>query len=305
MEGDILDSMSETTKTATVAIVGRPSSGKSTLMNTICEMKVAITSSVPQTTRNAIRGIYTDQRGQLIFTDTPGFHLSEKTLNRRLQQTALRSLDESDIVLYVLDAKRSAGAEELHLASIIAQLKSPVVCLINKADVATEEEREEALAFVKSNLPERSVLFASAKEDEGVDELLIELFTYAAYGPLLYPEDTYTDQDVEFRIAEILREKAMNLVSEEIPHAIYAEVADLEFDEKSNTIWVRAFIVVERETQKAILIGRGGRGIAQIRSQAEGEIRRIFSGRKLRLDLRIKAQNKWRNNPIILDRILG
>ncbi|HPZ16717.1 MAG TPA: GTPase Era [Sphaerochaeta sp.] len=296
--------MNETTKCGTVAIVGRPSSGKSTLLNTICEMKVAITSRTPQTTRNAIRGIYTDKRGQLIFTDTPGFHLSDKTLNKRLQQTAIRALGESDMILYLLDATRESGEEEEQLALLVKRTNSPVVLAVNKAEIASEEEKTNAAAFLATHFPSTPVLFASAEKDEGVDEILIALFAFAPYGELLYPADAYTDQDVEFRIAEILREKAMNLVSEEIPHAIYSEVADLEYDEKTNTVWIRAFITVERETQKAIVVGKGGSGIAKIRAQAEPEIREIFAGRKLRLDLRVKAQDKWRTNPIVLDKIL-
>ncbi len=296
--------MSDTRKCGTVAIVGRPSSGKSTLLNTICEMKVAITSSTPQTTRNAIRGIYTDSRGQLIFTDTPGFHLSEKMLNRRLQQTAVSALGENDMILYLIDAKRPIGEEELHLAKVIGATNSPVVCVINKSDIATEEEINTTRSFLIEHFPKAAHLSTSAEKDEGVDEILIELFKFAPYGDLLYPEDAYTDQNVEFRIAEILREKAMHLVIEEIPHAIYAEVADLEFNEKTNTVCIRAFIIVERETQKAIVIGKGGRGIAKIRSRAEAEIRQIFSGRKLRLDLRVKAQPKWRTNPVVLDKLL-
>jgi GTP-binding protein Era len=291
-------------KCATVAIIGRPSAGKSTLLNTICEMKVSITASTPQTTRNAIRGIYTDERGQLIFTDTPGFHLSEKTLNKRLQETALKTLEENDAVLYILDAKRSAGEEEKALASHIAKLKTPVICVINKSDILKEEELAEAQAFLEEMLPGKTVLGASAKLDEGVDEILIELFKHAPEGELLYPADAYTDQNLEFRISEIIREKAINLVTEEIPHAIYVEIADIEYSEENNTVWVRAFIVVERDTQKGIVVGKRGAGIARIRKGAEPEIRDIFPGKKLRLDLRVKAQDKWRNNSIILDRIL-
>jgi GTP-binding protein Era len=153
-------------------------------------------------------------------------------------------------------------------------------------------------------LPGKTVLGASAKLDEGVDEILIELFKHAPEGELLYPADAYTDQNLEFRISEIIREKAINLVTEEIPHAIYVEIADIEYNEENNTVWVRAFIVVERDTQKGIVVGKRGAGIARIRKGAEPEIRDIFPGKKLRLDLRVKAQDKWRNNSIILDRIL-
>lgn len=267
-------------------------------------MKVAITSSTPQTTRNAIRGIYTDSRGQLIFTDTPGYHLSERSFNRRLQQTAVDALGENDIILYLLDAKRAPGAEEEHLAHLVKATGTPTVVVINKSDIATEEELAVTKAFLATHFPDTTALTASAQMDEGVDEILIALFSYAPYGELLYPEDAYTDMDLEFRIQEILREKAIGLVTEEIPHAIYAEVVDLEYDEPTKTVWIRAFIVTERETQKAILIGKRGSGVAAIRRQAEPEIKAIFPGQKVRLDLRIKAQGKWKNNPIILDKIL-
>ena len=190
------------------------------------------------------------------------------------------------------------------MVSHIAKIKTPVVCVINKADIIRDTEEASARAFLEEFLPGRPVIKASAKLDEGVDEILIELFKLAPEGELLYPADAYTDQNLEFRISEIIREKAINLVTEEIPHAIYVEIADIEHDEKANTIWVRAFIIVERETQKGIVVGKGGANIAKIRKGAEPEIRSIFPNKKLRLDLRVKAQDKWRNNSVVLDRIL-
>jgi len=292
-------------KCATVAIIGRPSAGKSTLLNTITEMKVSITAATPQTTRNAIRGIYTDERGQLIFTDTPGYHLSEKAMNKRLQETAIRTLEDSDVVLYLIDAKRPSGDEEMAIAQTLAKVKSPVVCCINKSDILSMGEHEAAKAFLAEQLPGSVVVTASAKLDEGVDEILIELFKLAPEGELLYPPEAYTDQPVEFRISEIIREKAINLVTEEIPHAIYVSVEDIEHNEATNTIWVRAAIIVERETQKGIVVGKGGANIKKIRQGSTPEIRAIFPGKKLQLDLRVKAQDKWRTKAHVLDKILG
>ncbi len=291
-------------KCATVAIIGRPSAGKSTLLNTICEMKVSITAATPQTTRNAIRGIYTDQRGQLIFTDTPGYHLSEQTLNKRLQDIAVGSLGDSDSVLYMVDASRAPGKEEEAIATMLSTLKVPVICCINKQDILSAAQVEEMRNFLLGKLPDAPVVVASAKNDEGVDEVLIELFKVAPEGELLYGENAYTDQPIEFRISEIIREKAINIVTDEIPHAIYVEVADLEYQEAANTVWVRAFIIVERETQKGIVVGKGGEGIKKIRIASFKEIKRLFPGRKVNLDLRVKAQPKWRTNSIVLDRIL-
>jgi len=292
-------------KCATVAIIGRPSSGKSTLVNTICERKISITASTPQTTRNAIRAIFTDQRGQLILTDTPGYHVSEQIMNLRLQDTTRSSLSESDMILYLVDPKRSAGAEEQAIVDLLRVTKVPIVIGINKQDVAKSVEIEEARKFLSSQFPASTpILELSAKDDTGVDEVLIELYKLAPEGELLYPEETYTDQPLEFRISEIIREKAIALVTEELPHAIYVEVADLEYTADSSSIWVRAFVIVERETQKGIVVGHGGSGIKKIRQGAFKEIRKLFPGMKVQLDLRVKAQPKWRKNQIVLDRIL-
>ena len=284
-------------KCATVSLIGRPSVGKSTLVNTICEMKVSITASTPQTTRNAIRGIYTDQRGQLIFTDTPGYHLGGREINRRMQEITVSSLDDSDVVLYLMDARREAGAEEDAIIGILQKVRVPVVAVINKADILTDGELSAARDYITARLPGAVVLNASGLKDEGVDEILIELFRLAPYGALLYPEDSYTDQNLEFRISEIIREKTINLLSDELPHVIYVEVGE------GSSVWIRAFIVTEREGQKGIIVGKGGENIRRIRKESFREIKKIFPGLRLTLDLRVKAQNKWRSNQVTLDRI--
>ena len=290
-------------KSATVSVIGRPSAGKSTMVNTICEMKVSITSRTPQTTRNKIRGIYTDQRGQIIFTDTPGYHLSDKEVNKRMQEVTVSALEDSDMILYIVDGKRSAKKEEETIAELIKKSKRPVVCCINKKDILSAEEQEDAEFFLRQHFPDSPILSASAKDDDGIDEVLIELFKFAPEGELMYDESQYTDQQLEFRISEIIREKTINLLREEMPHCIYVEVSDLEYDEETKEVWVRAFINVEREGQKGFVVGKGGETIKTIRKQSFNEIKRIFPGSKLQLDLRVKAQPKWRNNQVILDKI--
>ena len=171
-------------KCATVSLIGRPSAGKSTLVNTICEMKVSITAKTPQTTRNAIRGIYTDSRGQLIFTDTPGFHLSDKNFNKRMQDVTLGALDESDTILYVIDASREAEAEEIAIATILQKAKSPVIVVINKKDILSDNQIEKAKEFVTTYLPNAPLLTASGGKDGGADEILIEVFKTAPEGEL-------------------------------------------------------------------------------------------------------------------------
>lgn len=290
-------------KCASIAIIGRPSSGKSTLLNTICESKVSITSPTPHTTRNAIRGIYTDSRGQLIFTDTPGFHISEKKFNRKMQDIAVASLEETDAVLYMVDATRKPGSEEDAITYMLSGLSVPVVCCINKKDILSDSQIEDAEQYLKKSMPGRTVLVASAKMDEGVDEILIELFKHAPEGHLLYDEDTWTDQNLEFRVSEIIREKAMNSVTEEIPYAIMVDVADLEYSVEEGKVWIRAFITVERESQKGIMVGKGGENIKKIRVASFKEIRKIFPGSKLELDLRVRVNPKWKSNDMILSKV--
>jgi len=291
-------------KCGTVAIIGRPSSGKSTLVNTITEMPVSITASTPQTTRNAIRGIFTDQRGQLIFTDTPGYHINEKKLNIKLQEVAIASLNDSDIILYMIDASRPFGKEEESIIEILKHAKAPIVCGINKSDVASSTNLEEAQDFIKERLPEAPIFVLSAKLDEGVDELLIELFKRSPEGELAYAEDMFTDQPLEMRISEIIRGKTINTLSQELPHSIYVDISDLEYNEEKKEVWVRAFIITERESQKGIIVGKGGANIKKIRVRSFNAIKHIFPDQQLKLDLRVKAQPKWRKNSILLNKLI-
>lgn len=292
-------------KAATVSVIGRPSAGKSTLVNTITGMKVSITSPTPQTTRNKIRGIYTDSRGQLVFTDTPGFHISEKEINRKMQEVTISSLSDSDMILYLIDGTRKPGKEEETIAGLITKAGVPVVAVINKKDILTESQIADAEAFLRERFPSSPVLQASAKVDEGVDEILIELFRYAPEGELMYDENTYTDQDLEFRVSEIIREKTISSLTEELPHAIYVEIEDMEYSEEEKHVWIRAVINTEREGQKGIIVGRGGENIKRIRKESFKEIRRIFPGSQLTLDLRVKADPKWRTSRKTLSRIFS
>ena len=292
-------------KCASVAIIGRPSSGKSTLLSAICESKVSITSPTPHTTRNAIRGIYTDSRGQLIFTDTPGYHLSEKKFNKKMQEIAVASLEETDAVLYMLHATRKPGEADDSITSTLSGLSVPVLCCVNKHDILSDAQVRETKEYLKRTMPGRTILVASAKEDEGVDEILIELFKHAPEGELLYDENTWTDQNLEFRISEIIREKAMNSVTAEIPYAIMVEVSDLEYNEEENKVWIRAFITVERESQKGIMVGKGGENIKKIRVAAFKDIKKIFPSSKLEIDIRVRVNGKWKSNDMILTKVFA
>jgi GTPase len=283
-------------KAAFIAIIGRPSAGKSTLVNKICGEKVSIVSAVPQTTRDAIRGICTREQGQLVFVDTPGRHKSEKKFNIKLSEISAKAVEDSDLVLYVLDSTRPPGPEEIEIATLLAPYSGRTIAAINKIDDKNADPAR-AREFISQYLPEQGLRCreVSAKTGDGIEPLLEALYAMAPEGEAFYDAEYYTDQEVDFRIAEIIREKAINRLRDEIPHALRVEIADAQFDENAENgrgkLWVRAFIIVERESQKGIVVGKGGLMIRAIRLAALKELDRIFEW-KIELDLRVKAGNK-------------
>lgn len=280
-------------KSAFVAVVGRPSAGKSTLVNALCGGKVSIVSPVPQTTRNAVRGILNRPEGQLVLMDTPGFHLSEKKLNKRLGNVAREAFGDADIVLYLLDSTRPPGREEEALVEALKPVSKLVVVAINKVD-AKESHPAEAETFVAARLAGSPVLSISALAKSGLEELLALLFSRAEEGPTWYPEEYYTDQEPVFRIAEIIREKVMLHSREELPHAVYVAYQDSS-REQDGTLEAAYDLVVERESQKGILIGKGGSMIKRIREEAEADLAGIFDY-PIRLRLRVRVDPDWRSD---------
>lgn len=295
----------EIKRTAIVAIIGRPSAGKSTFLNTACGEKVSIVSPVPQTTRNAIRGIVNGSRGQLVFIDTPGYHESEKKLNLMLKSIAHDRLPEADCILYLIDASRESGREEELIVEMLKSSSARVVVGINKVDLI-EARPGFVRIFLESHLPGVStdrIFEISAENDTNIDPLLIKLFDMAPEGDVLYPEEFYTDQDVDFRISEIIREKAMLNTRDEIPHAVYVEIADMEMRKNGKEMWVRAFLMVERESQKSMVIGKGATMIKKIRLEAVRDLNKIFDYR-IDLDLQVKVNKNWRQKDPVLGRLL-
>ena len=228
-------------KSAFIAIIGRPSAGKSTLLNALCGEKVSITADVPQTTRNKIRGILTNEQGQLVFIDTPGFHHSDKKFNQYLKEVVYSSLEESDMVLYVVDATRPPGKEEREIIELLnKQKEKPVLLAVNKTDLKGSYLTE-IKGLLEVNVHPDALMETSALKGKGVEELKNRLFELAPEGELMYPKEYYTDQEPEFRIAEIIREKAISQVTDELPHALYVEIADMEMKQEGKEMWVRAF----------------------------------------------------------------
>jgi len=288
-------------KSAFVAIIGRPSAGKSTLLNALCGAKVSIVSSVPQTTRNAIRGIVSHPEGQLIFVDTPGYHLSDKKFNLKLRDLVMQSLSDVDLILYVIDATREPGKEEEAIVELLLKEAPRTVIAINKIDhpdakpLLVEE-------FILPRMPEAKRITISAAQKTNLAALLEQLFLLAPAGPLWYPEEIYTDQEPVFRIGEIIREKAILHTRDELPHAIAVEYRE-STKRADGVLFVRFDILVERDSQKPILIGRQGSVIKRIREEAEADLKELFDY-PVKLQLQVVVDPDWRRNEETLSRMI-
>lgn len=292
-------------RTAVVAIIGRPSAGKSTFLNTACQEPVSIVSPIPQTTRNAIKGIVNTSFGQLIFIDTPGYHDSEKKLNLRLRNVTETQLDDIDCVLYVIDSTRATGEEEVHTAELLKKLQSKTVVAINKTDLAASRPLP-IRQFIHENLPEipsERILEMSAEKDIGINEVLKALYGISPEGEPMYDEELYTDQDLTFRICEVIRGEAINRLQDEIPHAVYVEVADVEHRNEGKKLWIRAFLCVERDSQKGIVIGKGATKIKEIRMAAIRKLSEIYI-QKIDLDLQVKVDKNWRQRDFTINKLI-
>ena len=292
-------------KTGMVAIIGRPSAGKSTFLNTACQEEVSIVSPIPQTTRNAIKGIVNTSFGQLIFIDTPGYHDSDKKLNLRLKNVTETQLEDIDCVLYVLDSTRVPGNEEIHTAQLIKKHADKTVIAINKID-SKESKIQPIRRFIKDTLPQipqERIFEMSAQKDIGINEVLKALYDIAPVAPPMYSEDDYTDQDLAFRIAEAIRGEAINRLADELPHAVYVDIADVEKRNEGKKLWVRAFLCVERESQKGIVIGKGATKIKEIRAASLKKLNRIFIY-KVELDLQVKVDKNWRQRDYTLNKLI-
>ncbi len=291
-------------RSGVVCIIGRPSAGKSTFLNSICGETVSIVSALPQTTRSSVRGILTAEQGQIIFIDTPGYHISEKKINRRLKLIAENRLKEAEAVLYLVDAARPFGEEELAICALLKDTQERLIVGINKTDSAAARPGQTRISVMQAlpDLPQERIFDLSAQEKTGLDPVLDALFSLLPEGDLLYPEDFYTDQPVDFRIAEIIRGQAINRLYEEIPHALYVNIQDMEMKKNGKELFVRALLCVERESQKAMVIGKGASVIKAIRIESQKELRTIFPYR-VQLDLQVRVDKNWRQKDRVLESI--
>lgn len=291
--------------TGVVTIIGRPSAGKSTFLNTACQEDVSIVSPIPQTTRNAIKGIVNTSFGQLIFIDTPGYHDSDKKLNLKLRNVTENQIDGVDGLLYIIDSTRATGEEEIHTANLIKGFQDKTVIAINKTDLPASKPLP-IRQFIAENLPQipaERIFEISAEKDIGINDVLKALYDIAPEGQPIYDEELATDQDLTFRICEVIRGEAINRLQDEIPHALYVEVADVEHRNEGKKLWIRAFLCVERDSQKGIVIGKGASKIKEIRMAAIKKLSQIYI-QKIDLDLQVKVDKNWRQRDYTLNRLI-
>lgn len=281
-------------KSGFVSIVGRPNVGKSTLLNTVIGHKIAIVSEKPQTTRTRIQGILTDKAGQIIFIDTPGIHKPKHLLGEYMVEVSTRSLEEVDLIYYMTDVTRPFGGGEQYIVNQLKEASVPIFLLVNKIDLAAASEVEEFTRSFTGQMSFAEVIPLSAVQRTNVDRLLSTTYSYLPEGPLYYPEGDLTDQPVSFIAAELIREKALLLTRDEVPHSLAVEVEEFK-NEVRGKIYLRAVIYTERDSQKGIIIGKNGQMLKTIGEQARQDIE-LMLGNPVYLDLWVKVKKNWRDN---------
>ena len=286
-------------KSGFVTLIGRPNVGKSTLMNHLIGQKIAITSEKPQTTRNRIQTVYTDERGQIIFLDTPGIHKAKNKLGEYMVNVAENTLKEVDVILWLVEPTPFIGAGERHIAERLSKIKTPVILVINKID--TVKSKEEILTFIaayKDILNFAEIIPVSALKEMNIEDVKSSIFKYLPAGPQFYDEDTVTDQPMRQIAAELIREKALRMLDDEIPHGI-AVVIDQMKERPNGIIDVDATIVCERDSHKGIIIGKGGSMLKRIGTAARMEIENLMDT-KVNLKLWVKVRREWRDSDMYM-----
>ncbi|MCD8299834.1 MAG: GTPase Era [Clostridiales bacterium] len=289
--------MSEKFKSGFVTLIGRPNVGKSTLMNQIIGQKIAITSAKPQTTRNQIRTVYTDEeRGQIIFLDTPGIHKAKNKLGEYMVNVAESTLDAVDVVIWLVEPGTFIGPGEQHIIDILQKVKVPVILVINKIDKVKKPEVLTIIDTYRQLYDFAEIIPASAINGEGTDVIVDMIFKYLPYGPMYYDEETVTDQQMRQIAAEIIREKALRCLNDEIPHGI-AVTIEVFRERKGGALWdIEASIICEKDSHKGIVIGKGGAMLKKIGSYARQDIEDMMQA-QVNLKLFVKVRKGWRDNP--------
>jgi len=291
--------MSDNLKSGFVTIVGRPNVGKSTLMNKLIGQKIAITSNKPQTTRNKIQTVYTEDRGQIIFLDTPGIHKAKNKLGEYMVLAAQKTLGEVDVVVWIVEPVTYIGTMEQQIVEYLSKVKVPIILVINKVDACVREDVGKFINAYKNLLDFKAIVPISARSGLNVDSLLDEIFDALPNGPMYYDEDTITDQPLREIVGEIIREKSLHALSEEVPHGIAVEVTSMK-ERKDNSMWdIEANIICERDSHKGIVIGKGGAMLKKIGTNARFEIEKLLE-KQINLKLWVKVRKEWRDNSAMI-----
>lgn len=292
------NNMEETTKSGFATLIGRPNVGKSTLMNNLIGQKIAITSKKPQTTRNKIQTVYTDDRGQIVFLDTPGIHKAKNKLGDYMVHVAEHTLKEVDVILFLVEPSTFIGAGDKHIIEQLKKAGVPVILLINKIDMLAQ--KEELLPIIDAYRREMDfdqIIPISAFNGDGTKEVLDAIFSFLPYGPMFYDEDTVTDQPQRQIVAELIREQALRILDDEIPHGIAVSVEQMKVTKK--IVDIEATIICEKDSHKGIIIGKGGQMLKRIGTNARHGIEDMMQCR-VNLKLWVKVKKDWRDSDYLL-----
>lgn len=291
--------MEKQKKTGFATLIGRPNVGKSTLMNQMIGQKIAITSHKPQTTRNRIQTVYTCEQGQIVFLDTPGIHKAKNKLGEYMVHVAQRTLKEVDVILWLVEPTTFIGAGDRQIAKQLSLINTPVILVINKVDTIKKEEVLSVIDAYRKLLDFAEIVPVSALKGQNKETLIEQIFRYLPYGPQFYDEDTVTDQPMRQIIAELIREKALKLLDEEVPHGIAVSIDVMKL-RPGGKLWdIEATIICERDSHKGMIIGKGGSMLKKIGSAARYEIEQQLEA-KVNLKLWVKVKKDWRDSDFLI-----
>ena len=285
-------------KSGFATLIGRPNVGKSTLMNRLIGQKIAITSKKPQTTRNRIQTVYTDpDRGQIVFLDTPGIHKAKNKLGEYMVNVAEKTLKEVDVVLWLVEPSDRVGAGDQHIANQLKNINTPVVLVINKIDMVKKDQVFGFIEAYRKLMDFADIVPVSALKGSNEAELIDVIFKYLPYGPMFYDEDTVTDQPMRQIVSELIREKALHCLQEEIPHGIAVAIDSMKV--RNKVMHIDATIICERDSHKGIIIGKKGSMLKKIGSTARYEIEKMLD-QQVNLKLWVKVKKDWRDSEFLM-----
>lgn len=289
--------MNEQFKSGFATLIGRPNVGKSTLMNTLIGQKIAITSNKPQTTRNRIQTVYTCEQGQIVFLDTPGIHKSKNKLGDYMVNVAQKTLSEVDVVLWLVEPSTYIGAGEQHILEQLKKGNTPVILVINKMDTVKKEALLEVIDTYRKEMDFAEIIPVSALKDKNTEDLIQTIFKYLPYGPAFYDEDTITDQPERQIVAEMIREKALRCLDDEIPHGIAVCIDSMKYTK--SIVNIDATIICERDSHKGIIIGKQGVMLKKIGTQARRDIENLLE-MPVNVKLWVKVKKDWRDSDFLI-----